>query len=597
MYASERIESLECISPRHPGAGVVVAPTPGLREFLSNVPMFRALSAEGVADLASRLDRTTLQGGQRLFSEGDDPDALYIVKSGSLGAYRSSGDGRPQFLGVINVGEIVGEMGLIARRPRCALIRALRDSELLRLSEEDFRSLVARYPQAMLHALSVVVQRLAPASDEDAYASPRTFAVLPHDGRVDARKFAYSLKQSLCRYGSCALIDADAGRNRDSHWFTALEEQHRFVIYLGESGQDEWRELCGRHADCFVLPVDAATRPSPWPEDAKFGAARARLRPRHLVLIHDGAIREGAAGAWLAHVYGAQHHHVRHPGDVERVARLLIGRGTGLVLSGGGARGFAHIGVVRALRESGRPIDSVGGTSIGAIVGAGVAADWSIEEMRERYKRTFVDGKPLRDYTLPLVSMARGSRVSKLLAAEFGDRDIRDLPLSYYCVSANLTTGRAAVLREGPLWLWLRASCAIPGILPPVLHRREVFVDGAIVDNLPVCAMREQRVGEVLAVDIGVENVLQADIDEHALPSWWRVAWGSLRARHRRPGILKILLRSGMLNADVANSQRRAQANLLFSPPVQDVDLLDWSAYERAIEAGYRHAVGILEKQ
>src|SRR6185369_16563668 len=127
-----------------------------------------------------------------------------------------------------------------------------------------------------------------------------------------------------------------------------------------------------------------------------------------------------SGGAWMAYAPGAQLHHVRHASDVERVARLLTGRSIGLVLSGGGARGFAHIGVVRALREAGMRIDSVGGTSIGAIIGAGVAADWSDEEMLEKYRIAFVAGRPLKDYTFPFVSLVSGRRVAHLLREAFG---------------------------------------------------------------------------------------------------------------------------------------------------------------------------------
>jgi NTE family protein len=285
---------------------------------------------------------------------------------------------------------------------------------------------------------------------------------------------------------------------------------------------------------------------------------------------------------------------VRDVRDIERVARLLIGRSIGLVLSGGGARGFAHIGVVRALREAGMLIDSVGGTSIGAIIAAGVAADWSDEEMFENYRRSFVVGKPLRDYTFPFVALVSGRRVSKLLREEFGPRVISDLALPYFCVTANLTAGKAQTHRSGPLWFWLRASCAIPGVLPPVFHRKEVFVDGAVMNNLPVDVMREQGVGDVVAVDISADDVLHADVEEYALPAWWSLAWQRWTHPGRRPGILSILLRSGLVNAEAASLERHAMTSLLLAPPLEDIDLLDWNAYERAIEAGYRHAQTVL---
>ena len=131
-------------------------------------------------------------------------------------------------------------------------------------------------------------------------------------------------------------------------------------------------------------------------------------------------------------------------------------------------------------------------------------------------------------------------------------------------------------------------------MLPPVFHRNEVFVDGAVMNNLPVDVMREQGVGDVVAVDISADDVLHADVEEFALPSWWQLAWQRWTHPGRRPGILSILLRSGMVNAEAASIERHAMTSLLLAPPLEDIDLLDWNAYERAIEAGYRHAQTVL---
>ncbi len=374
----------------------------------------------------------------------------------------------------------------------------------------------------MLHSMRLAVQRLIARNVHRPYRRA-TFALLPHDAGVDMRGFAMQLREALSRYGSCALIDAKIGLGNTSDWFTAIEARHRFVVYLADAGQSDWRELCVRQADCFVLPAYADSPPSAWPEFADAESDRYVHAAASSGPAAAGEILLGRGRAWKAAMCDAQQHHVRRGDDVERVARLLIGRSIGLVLSGGGARGFAHIGVVRALREAGMRIDSVGGTSIGAIIGAGVAADWSHEEMVEKYRRAFVDGRPLRDYTFPFVSLVPGRRVALLLREAFGARDIEDLALPFYCVSANLSVGKVHVHRSGPLWLWLRASSAIPGILPPVFHRGEVFVDGAVMNNLPTDIMRQQAVGEIVAVDISADDVLRADVEEYALPSIWRM--------------------------------------------------------------------------
>lgn len=577
------------------GSDPVVPPTE-LQAFLREIDLFAPLDAAGIAELAGELEPRALPGGAVLFDEGDAADALYIVRTGGLAAYRRGASGNLTLLGMVGVGEVAGEISLVAQTPRQSLLRALRDSVVLRLSADAFHRLVARYPRAMMHTVGVTARHLLERPGEVRYSAPRTFAILPHDAGVDALGFARSLAEALSRYGSCALIDAAAARGRDAAWLHGVEAAHRYVLLLGDAGDAAWREQCARQADAFILPVNAADTASAWPEVAFINAQRVPLRLRHLVLLHEGDIGPGRAAAWLAQVCGARHHHVRGgraAADIERIARLLIGRSMGLVLSGGGARGFAQIGVVHALREGGQQIDCVGGTSIGAIIGAGVALDWSGEEMFYNYRRAFVEGRPLRDYTFPFVSLTRGHRVARLLREAFGERDITDLPLPFYAVTANLTVGAAQVHRAGPLWFWLRAASAIPGVLPPVFHQGEVFVDGAVINNLPVDPMRETQVGDVIGIDIGADDVLHAQVEEPALPSLWRVVFDHLR-RRPRPGIVNILLRSGMVNSEAASAIRRAQTSLLLTPPMRDVGLLDWHAYERAIAAGYRHAREVL---
>src|SRR5690606_28931313 len=140
-----------------------------------------------------------------------------------------------------------------------------------------------------------------------------------------------------------------------------------------------------------------------------------------------------------------------------------------MVFAGGGARGFAHLGVVRAFREAGIPIDMTGGTSMGAIIGAGISCEWSTEHFLDRLHQLFAMSSPVRDYTLPLVSIVRGRLVARRLQSAFGEIDIEHMWRPFFCVSSDLTLGRPRVHRAGRLWRALRASSALPGILPPVI--------------------------------------------------------------------------------------------------------------------------------
>jgi NTE family protein len=276
-----------------------------------------------------------------------------------------------------------------------------------------------------------------------------------------------------------------------------------------------------------------------------------------------------------------------------RLTRLLAGRSLAVVLSGGGARGFVHLGALKALEAAHLPVDAIGATSIGAIIGAGWATGWGYEELVEHTRRSFVDRNPLGDYTLPWVSLVAGRRVGRLLRGEFGEMHIEDLPLPFFCVSANLSTGQAAVHRRGKLWLWLRASVAIPGVLPPVFTQKQVHVDGATLNNLPVDIMRESHEGAIVAVDAGADHMLDTHVEMTEVPPAWRL----LPWLTQRPGIniLQILFRCGMINSASAANARRELADLALRPPLGGIDLLDWKAFERVIEIGYRSMSEALE--
>jgi NTE family protein len=564
-------------------------------ELLRRNAVFGQLNATELAAVARQMAWLALPGGHLLFQAGEASDALYLLKSGSLGAYRTPEAGGPMHLaGMVTSGDSVGALGLLTGRPQAFEIRALRDSELLRLSRAGFEALTREHPEAMLGAVRNALDRLLTEGPDAPTVVPRTFAVLPFDRHVPARDMAERLRHALLPFGPCLLVDAALGRARSTGWFAERENEVRFVLYVDEGEDPAWRELCQRQADALLLLVNAGARAQAWPDRGALDAHAAWERPRHLLLLHPGDVLPGAARRWCTALDTTlRHHHIRGDRDLARLGRLLARRSTGLVLSGGGARGFAAIGMVRALREAGTEIDAVGGTSIGAIIGAGVACEWDDRQMREACRRAFVDGKPLADRTVPLVALSRGQRTARLLHEAFGERDIEDLPLPYFCVVANLTSGNAETRRDGRLWYWLRASSAIPGILPPVFHRRQVYVDGAVINNLPTDVMRDDDIATIIAGNIRGDDALTAQVEEVALPPAWKVLLQSLRGRSR-PGLLPILLRAGMVNAEAASVRRRELATRLLTPALEQIGLLEWSAYDETVEAGYRSTMEAL---
>lgn len=563
-------------------------------DLLRQSDVFGHLGDEAMAALAERLVWFSLPGGRPLFKAGEPADALYLLVSGSLGLF----DAPARLAHLVSAGDSVGEIGLISGEARQLTARALRDCELLRLDREAFEALAGQHPQAMLGVARVAIGRLRHRlRQEETPGVARTFALLPLDEEVPAHALAMQLAMALEPYGSCAVIDGEQGAGRGSDWFAAREAQARFVIYLDARGDPLWRQRCLRQADVLLLPAQAARPARPWPEAEVLHPSRVGHRPRHLVLLHAGRQPSlGAAQRWRGQFSGElHHHHVGGQADIARVARLVSGHARGLVLAGGGARGLAHLGALRALAEAGHRFDCVGGTSIGAIIGAGVAAGWELDEMTEIYRHAFVQGRPLSDWTVPLVALTRGRRAAGMLRRAFGALEIEDLGLPFFCVATCLSGEGMVVRRRGPLWMWLRASSAIPGVLPPVLHHGRVFVDGALVNNLPTDVMAEDGVAHITAVDIRAEISLLTTVEEHATPPWWRVLLQGQAIQ--RPGLVSTLVRAGMVNSEAPSLRRRERADLLITPPLEHIGMLDWKGWQQAIDAGYRHTVALLERQ
>jgi NTE family protein len=222
---------------------------------------------------------------------------------------------------------------------------------------------------------------------------------------------------------------------------------------------------------------------------------------------------------------------------------------------------------------------------MGAVVAAGPALGWSQEELEDRISRSFVDSDPLSDITFPLLAMTRAKKVERLLEAAYGDIDMADLVRPFFAVSTNLTAGRIEVHRRGLMRRAMRASIAIPGLLPPVVIDGQVLVDGAVLNNLPTEVMRQMTSGPVIGIDMSQARGVDPEMIEHP-PSIWRLlvtgAW------RRGPPIVSIMMRAATLTTDAEIERSRTVTDILVQPTPDGVDIRDWKAFVPAVEAGYR---------
>ena len=559
------------------------------------------LAPDALDALAGEAGERFLAGGDELFREGDPGDAAYLILSGRLRAVRQDSGGE-RLLQEMGPGEFVGEMPLVRPGPRAATVRAVRDSHLATLTPESFERVTERHPKVLHRIAGILVDRLR-AQVEGAglrRAPVRTIAVAPAGPGAPVRAVAVGLERALGRLGAVRRIDArgfaearpelsspvsEGPDPRIASWLAEQESESGVLVYEGDPEPGAWTQRCLRQADHVVWVAAAAGGGVPWLERA-LGESRCAA-DRSLVAFEGDPVLPTPAPFRFAST-------LRAATDFDRLARLVTGRAVGVVLGGGGARALAHLGVLRALEELGVSVDAIGGTSAGAAVAAmaarGLDAAGAREICRQQLRSVF-------DPTVPVVAMLRGRRIAALLAELVGPRSIEELAIPFLSISTNLSRGSVRVHRTGPLLRAVRASVGIPGILPPVVEGGELLVDGALLDNLPVLAMRELTGGgPVLAVEVGV------GISPSRYPDFpdELSGWSALRRRFGGPdrggsvpSIFEILMRSAMVSSISATGRTalREGIDLGLAPPVQDVGLFAFDRLDEIAERGYRAAI------
>lgn len=570
--------------------------------------------------VVSRFEWVHLDRGKTLFSRGDKAGEMYFLVHGLLEAVPEYAEGKPGAGVPVYRGEIVGEMAVLAGDRRAATVRAVRDSDLVRLSKADFETIHKAYPEFGLTILGLLAERLRERGRVSRRRNAVNIALLPADPGVPLTDFARRLQAAMSLADRVAWLSGSklAGEfpgmpgiaeaeDADPHglgllaWLEDLESSCDYVLYEADAGTTPWTRRCLRQADRVLIVARAAGDSAPGPverewllEGAGFSAA-----PQTLVLLHpEGTVLPSGTRAWLEPRRLSGHQHLRWDRDADfgRLARVLSGRSVGLVLGGGGARGMAHLGVLRALEERGIPVDLVCGTSIGSIVGGAAAMGMSADELEIMCRETFQERNPFSDVTLPMVSLLRSRKIDRAARGAYGEARIEDLWLSYFCVSSNLGGCDEKVHTDGPLWAAARTSSSLPGIMVPVVHDGAVHVDGGVMNNLPGDLMR-RRAGLVVTVDVDSRENMGAAFAE--FPSPWKIFWSRIlpwRKTLRVPSISEIMMAAIMTGSRRGADAVKADADLSLEPPVRGIGILDFKAIGETARAAHDYTLDVLDR-
>jgi predicted acylesterase/phospholipase RssA len=403
------------------------------------------------------------------------------------------------------------------------------------------------------------------------------------DDRVPAADLARRLAGALDRHLSVALlqgteaaVDVRGVEPASVHGPLLDRAEARHDLVLMSAGRvlsgDPWTEFCLQQADRIL----AVTSGGPVPDSLR---DRPELHGCDLV-TYDVSPGSGALGAWTALLEPIESHAVRAANldaDMARAARRLSGRSVGIILSGGGARAFSHIGVLEELAAAGVTIDRVAGVSMGAFVGALFAMGLDSDEIDARCFEEWVQRRPLSDYTVPRHALIRGERAEAMLHRTFGSVAIEELSRSFSCGYGELRSGRLLVARSGPLWESVGFSMCIPILAPPQVRERDLFIDGSLVDNLPVASIADLGEGPIIAVDV------KATFDRKAAgraPTAGRTQAG------RPPSLGETLTRVLLLASANTSEAARRHADLVIKPRAGNIGLLEFHQLDIAREVG-----------
>jgi len=491
-------------------------------------------------------------------------------------------------------GDALGELALLTDSPRSASVRAARAADVIAVERADFEELLDTSP-----ALSMALNRSLGRQLRDgrgpapaARPRPATVALIALDTQTPLPRLAARLSAALEDHLSVAVLGGaevppPAASSPPATMYGPLldraEAGHDLVLLAGgfAARPESWMRFCLQQADRIL----AVTGGGPVPQEL---AKYPELHGCDLVAYQAAP---GELDGWAGALNPVESHVIRETefdADLARTARRLSGTSLGIVLSGGGARAFSHIGVLEELTAAGVTVDRVAGVSMGAVIGALFAMGHDPDEMDEICFEEWVQRRPLNDYTVPRHSLIRGERFRSMLHRTFGTCLIEELPLSFMCGSTELRSGRLEIARHGPLWEAVSFSICLPVIAPPQIRGREMFIDGALVDNLPVKAMADMGEGPIIAVDVKATSGRSEDGPAAARTQDNRPP--------RPPSLGETITRVLLLGSENTTEAARRHADLLIKPRPEGVGLLEFHQLDTAREAGRMAAREALER-
>ena len=593
-----------------------------IREIITRI--FGTLTDDQFDNLYPLFDWIQVAAGKQLIYQGEESNHIYFLVYGRLTAIYENSAGNSRILGEIVPGQAVGEAGVIADQPRTAHVFAARDSILIRLSRKMLYKLGNQYPVLIMNVAKTIIRRADQNSKGKTVTRRKNVVFLSSNHSPMKTQFLDQLSSQLGIFGKITYLDLETisritGINSDD--ISAVEAMHEinirlqkkldeienssdFVIFHAVEDQSQWIEKVIAQADVFYILKEFNESEELTPSEEKLFSDHLeyRLTKKNLVLLHPhGDQYPQNTARFLKNRSLELHHHIRmdRSTDIERLARFISGNAIGIALSGGGARGLAHVGIILGLRNKGIPVDFFSGTSVGTFIAAFGALDLASQQMYD-WGHILAKGAPTRRKNMniaPLISLMKGKHLDDLLEKNFGKYNIEDAWINSIYVASDLTNRAKVIISSGPMSYAIRASIALPGIFPPAVSNNSLFVDGGIFENLPVESLEDYPVNKKIAVTL--HSTKKYNLEYDVVPEPWQYLRDRILGKRKLkvPTISTILMESMVLSSYSRYEESIRKVDLHLHPPVHKIGIMEWDAYEEMVEIGQNYTNDIIDTE
>ena len=557
--------------------------------------LFGKISDEQLEHLLSVAKILEFEAGQYIFEQGETGHAFYIVLSGRFRALKNSEEGI-YILGDISAGEPIGEFSLFTREQHSAAVVALRKSTVLCIEDDEYLALIKEFPKFAITLTKFVINRLRRnAQQKKMDAAPKNIAIINLQPDNDVSAYTSSIHQQMLETGLEIKIYTHLSITEENYpaAFDNMDKQTGLNFLVCDMESPEWARQSIAYCDLVFVATDFNADPGLYEIEKMLGlyAHNVMQKRIYLLLLHtENAAMPLHTEKWFKDRTFDLHLHIRenNAADIRRFCRIATHQAIGLVLGGGGARGFAHVGVIKALMEAGLEFDFVGGTSAGAIYGTCMTfSDFNINKLTHWCELGANQKLTSNDFTLPFVSLLSGKKMRRFLSDIFSNYHLEDLWVNTFCVSTNFSNASLVVHERGLISKLVEASIAIPGVFPPVIINNQLHIDGGVIDNLPVEPMYKKPVRHIIAVSLSAEANSKIDLKE--LPSSWQMLRNKFTSRKafQLPGLSSILVNSITINSRHRQETSKPQVSLYIELNLREFQFLDWVNWQQILQKGY----------